>query len=57
MALGAIQLQYGFHFAFQASVHDAVLFVLAAPELAFDLDMGYFFERGGEVGKLLSSGQ
>lgn len=54
LTLGAIQLENGFHFAFKTSVRDAVFFVLAAPERAFDLDVGSFLERGGEVGKLFS---
>jgi len=54
LALGAIQLQDGFRFTFVGVVLDAVLFVFAAPELAFDLDVGSFLEGGGEVCKLLS---
>jgi len=53
LALGAIQLQNGFRFAFVGVVLDAVLFVFAAPELAFDLDMGSFLQGGGEVCELL----
>jgi len=53
LALGAIQLQDGFGFAFVDSVLDAGLLVFAAPERAFHLYVGSFLERSGEVCELL----
>ncbi len=44
MALGAVQLENGFGFAFEDAVLHAVLFVFAAAKRAFDLDVSAFLK-------------